>query len=444
MAVTMRKRLTKKVLISLFIVITIPAMGLFSATSFALEAGQYRVQATWGTNYLKGTDVDWSPAVVAPLNISWRSQIWYFEAISGTTNQFRIRSQYPGDNYLTCGGNDWDDVNVAPLNASWFSQRWIVEPEGDNYRIRCSWTNDGNAKYLHGSNEDWVNVRGAPLYLDWYSQVWKIQSTDNTSPPPPPTDNPGAGAIAVGFENHANNLAYNKSAQEKDWNVGFSTNDMDTYTSVKNNEARSGSNSLQVRYPDNVQIGAGAQYLIPPETEYYLSYWIKFDSNFGFNGDFPGTSGGKLPGLASSGLCSGGATCTGTNGFTSRYMWREDGRAVLYLYHMNKPGTYGEDIQLRDENGSDIYYPTGRWFKMTQRVRINDGNQSNGSVEVWLDNRKVLSRNNLKFVNNGNKIDSFYFSTFHGGSGSTWWPRYTTYAYFDDFIVSTNRSDVGL
>ena len=81
---------------------------------------------------------------------------------------------------------------------------------------------------------------------------------------------------------------------------------------------------------------------------------------------------------------------------------------------------------------------------MIQRLKINDSDTSNGEIEVWMDKEKVLDMDELRFVTNGRGIDQFYFNTFHGGNGSSWWPDQNVDAYFDDFIISTNPADVGL
>ena len=124
-------------------------------------------------------------------------------------------------------------------------------------------------------------------------------------------------------------------------------------------------------------------------------------------------------------------------------MWRENGKAVLYLYHMDQPDIWGEDISLTGADGSDKYFERGKWHNMIQRVKVNDGGQSNGEIDVWMDNEQVLDLDGVRFTN-GQGIDTTYFSTFHGGSGSDWWPGHDTNAYFDDFVVSTNAADVGL
>ena len=217
---------------------------------------------------------------------------------------------------------------------------------------------------------------------------------------------------------------------------------------ITNSEARSGNNSLKITYlPDEYYASGGsAVWNLSSENEYYLSYWVKFSDNFDFDG--PKKSGGKLPGLGArdktNDLCSGGHKCNGDNGFSGRYMWRENGRAVLYLYHMDKPGKYGETIPFEGSNGNEKYFKRGKWHNLIQRVKINDGKRSNGEIDVWMDGEQVVSIDGIRFVTNNQKIDSLYFSTFHGGYNSDWLPAYKVYSYWDDFVISTNAKDVGL
>ena len=250
-------------------------------------------------------------------------------------------------------------------------------------------------------------------------------------------------AISVGFENHANGTTYGTVTQRQDWDAAWSVQmNEGELASITNQEAHSGNNSLKIDYPANAQSNVGAKWQVPAQQEYYLSYWVKFEDNFDFDG--ARLSGGKLPGLGSGDLASGGNKPNGNNGFTSRYMWRENGRAVLYLYHMDQPDIWGEDISLTGADGSDKYFERGKWHNMIQRVKVNDGSQSNGEIDVWMDNEQVLDLDGLRFMTNNQGIDTTYFSTFHGGSGSDWWPEQDVNAYFDDFVVSTNAADVGL
>lgn len=249
--------------------------------------------------------------------------------------------------------------------------------------------------------------------------------------------------IAVSFENHADNTLYDRTAQQRDWDVEWSTQ-LDLYGYISTQAPHSGTKSLRLRYPSDRQSNVGASWIVPNRKEFYLSYWILFAQNFDFNGKYDWSSGGKLPGLGSQGLCNGGSSCDGNNGFSARYMWRENGRAVLYLYHMNKAGQYGDDIQLTGSDGRTKYFERGQWHNLVQRVKINDGDRSNGEIDVWMDREKVLSNRNFKFVTNGQGVNRVFFSTFHGGYGEAWWPSEDVYAYFDDFVVSNRAADVGL
>ena len=212
---------------------------------------------------------------------------------------------------------------------------------------------------------------------------------------------------------------------------------------IINSDIHGGDKSLRITHLSDARTGGGAIWRLPEANTYYLSYWVKFEDNFDFDGSRK--SGGKLPGLAGAGgYCSGGQTCDGNNGFSARYMWGENGRARLYLYHMDKPTKWGENFWFQGSDGNDKYFQRGQWHNLVQRVRINDGNQSNGEIDVWMDGDRVLDLNELRFVNNNRGIDALMFSTFHGGSTNEWLPERTVYSYWDDFIVSPNAADVGL
>ena len=251
-------------------------------------------------------------------------------------------------------------------------------------------------------------------------------------------------AIAVGFEQHDADTNYDLSMQRKDWNATWMNDSlMKDYAIITDTDAYSGEKSLRITYLSDARTGGSAIWKLPAEKEYYLSYQVKFSDDFDFDGSKK--SGGKLPGLAGAGgYCSGGQTCTGDNGFSSRYMWGKNGRAKLYLYHMDKPTKWGENFWFQESNGNDKYFQRGQWHNLIQRVRINDGNQANGEIDVWMDGEQVLSLDELRFVTNNQGIDALLFSTFHGGSTDEWLPDHTVYSYWDDFIVSPNAADVGL
>lgn len=218
------------------------------------------------------------------------------------------------------------------------------------------------------------------------------------------------------------------------WEDGFDTRSM-----IDQTHAVSGKNSLRITFPkDSVGPsgnGAQASIILPEKNEYYLSYWLRFSDNFSFQ------LGGKLPGLAAGGLCSGGQVCDGTNGFTARFMWRRGGKIVLYLYHMDKKGPWGDDIPLVYPSGEDVAFEQGKWYRITERVRINSANTNpDGEVEVWVNGIQVLLHKGIRFTSNGEGVNRFYFSTFHGGNTPEWGPEETCHLNVDDIFISADKN----
>ncbi|MCV9388370.1 polysaccharide lyase [Reichenbachiella ulvae] len=245
------------------------------------------------------------------------------------------------------------------------------------------------------------------------------------------------------FENWNHGDSYTSAHLKKDgfsfdWTAGFD----ESRVIVDSTQAHTGKFSIRVKYPKDAvgpsQGGAQVPLNFEGKKEVYISYWLYFSDNFDWGGKHEG---GKLPGLATGDNCSGGQTCDGTNGFTARLMWRKGGEAVLYLYHMDKPGKYGEDIPLM--NGEQqVVFEKGQWYQVTERVKINSDNNKDGEVEIWINRNPALLKTGIQFVNDGSLIDNFYISTFHGGADIEWAPGEDCYIWMDDWIVSTDKADV--
>ena len=199
-------------------------------------------------------------------------------------------------------------------------------------------------------------------------------------------------------------------------------------------------NSLRIAYPEGT-VGPpnnGSQFpkKISSSEEYFLDYYVKFEEGFDFK------KGGKLPGLTSGGSnWTGGNDPTEGQGWSARYMWESGSNLVVYLYYVDKEHAYGDPIYLDKK----IEFQSGKWYRLTQRIKLNDvytpGN-GNGILQVWVDGQEVLFRDDFRFRFEGKGyVDSFYFSTFHGGSDSDWAPSVDSYARFDKFVVSTDIPD---
>lgn len=163
-----------------------------------------------------------------------------------------------------------------------------------------------------------------------------------------------------------------------------------------------------------------------PLDEAYLHYRLRLPDGF------EPVKGGKLPGLFGGSEVSGGEEPDGTDGFSTRLMWREDLAGELYVY-------------APDEAGSSIgrgawTWPTGRWACVEQHVVLNDPGDTDGRVTVWLDGREVLVAGGLLFRTVPDlQIEGLFFSTFFGGDDPSWASPSDQHADFADFGITRDR-----
>ena len=165
-----------------------------------------------------------------------------------------------------------------------------------------------------------------------------------------------------------------------------------------------------------------------PLQDAYLRYWVWFPAGFDF------VKGGKLPGLYGGRMTSGGNIPDGSDGFSTRYMWRETGAGEVYAY-----------LPTSSEHGTSIgrgawSWPTGRWSCIEQRVTLNTPGTQDGSVQVWLDGKPVLSTGGLESRTTSDlRIEGLFFSTFFGGGDESWATPTDQVARFGGFDISTER-----
>ncbi|MGK7888382.1 MAG: polysaccharide lyase [Leptolyngbyaceae cyanobacterium] len=196
---------------------------------------------------------------------------------------------------------------------------------------------------------------------------------------------------------------------------------------------------LRVQYPaqsaspavarqHNVPLG-GAEFRghlgIPPQEQLRLSYYLRFSDNFDF------VKGGKLPGLYGGTANSGGHIPDGTDGFSTRFMWRQNGAGEVYAY-LPTSDHYGTSLG----QGNWQFQP-GQWHHLVQEVRLNQPGQANGIIRVWLDDQLVLDQTDVVFRTTEQlQIDGIFFSTFFGGGDLSWATPQAVYADFAAFSIA--------
>ena len=201
------------------------------------------------------------------------------------------------------------------------------------------------------------------------------------------------------------------------------------------NEGVSGSTGIKANY---VGYEKGSQRMVRsiilPETytEATLNYAVKFDKDF----QFP--LGGKLHGLGPLKPLTGGRSMR-KDGWSARITFSRNGVAS-YAYHQNLKGKYGEG-----KRSPTFSFTKGVYYDMAIYVKINTpASASNGEVLIYANGKEIVSNKGLQFrgiEGKNTEINSFLFSTFHGGSSPEFAPKdshgnyKTVVAWFDNFEV---------
>ncbi|KAF9531649.1 polysaccharide lyase family 14 protein [Crepidotus variabilis] len=163
-----------------------------------------------------------------------------------------------------------------------------------------------------------------------------------------------------------------------------------------------------------------------------VSYEIAFDSGFDW------VKGGKLPGLRgglNSTGCSGGNQATGLDCFSSRLMWRKGGAGEIYAYIPTPNKLCGEksvvcnsDFGVSFDRGSFTFISG----QITLVVQLNNPpNVANGHFAIYFNDVLAAQETNLQIrAADTVAANGFYFSTFFGGSDTSWATPVDAHTYF--------------
>ena len=222
--------------------------------------------------------------------------------------------------------------------------------------------------------------------------------------------------------------------EEGSWgeeNLAIVDDETDRFDRVLRVHYPAGSASPRVSREEDAPIGGSQFYAdldIEPQVSLRFSYSLRFSENFDF------VKGGKLPGFFGGTVHSGGDIPDGTNGFSTRFMWRRNGKGEVYAY-LPTSEEYGTSIG----RGNWRFRP-GQWYRLEQEVILNTPGESDGKIIVWVNGEKVLDRDDLTFRTTEElKIEGIFFSTFFGGGNSSWATPEDVSIDFADFGVSVGE-----
>ncbi len=260
----------------------------------------------------------------------------------------------------------------------------------------------------------------------------------------PPIASPSA-STEIAAQGGDRSLLWSSTLVEENWQQHWGVSKskdwgLDNLAIIPDPEGRFGK-ILRVAYPaksasptvsrkHKVPLG-GCQFLadlnLAPQDALRLSYYVRFSDDFDF------VKGGKLPGLFGGDSQSGGDDPDGTNGFSTRFMWRKNGAGELYAYlPTSKKKEYGTSI-----GRGQWQFKPGVWYRLEQEVILNQPGLANGQVRVWLDGQQVLNKTGLMFRSTDQlKINGIFFSTFFGGNDKSWATPRDVHVDFANFAVT--------
>lgn len=194
-------------------------------------------------------------------------------------------------------------------------------------------------------------------------------------------------------------------------------------------------NVLEIKYPagkvGQEEDGGGAQWRLRFKESYTkcsAEYQVMFPIGFDF------VKGGKLPGLCGGTSPAGGKKSDGSDGFSARIMWRENGQVFQYMYWMERAPekNWGDDLPW------NVRFIPGQWHTLKTEITMNTPGQRDGKILSWFDGELVLSTAGA-FMAEGASfgIDSFNFTTFFGGNTSDWAPAKDEISYFRYFKIES-------
>jgi hypothetical protein len=157
-----------------------------------------------------------------------------------------------------------------------------------------------------------------------------------------------------------------------------------------------------------------------------LSYYLRFCTGFPF------VKGGKLPGLYGGIGNTGTNTPNGTDGFSARFMWQEDGGLIAYPFLPTSPGD-GTSI------GKGVFsFTPGKWYLLTEKIVLNEPGVSDGEIEVSIDGKLVFAQGRIEYRTASTlQINGILFQTFFGGDDPSWAATEDCHIDFANFTVTS-------
>ncbi|KAI0781511.1 hypothetical protein BD413DRAFT_463727 [Trametes elegans] len=185
--------------------------------------------------------------------------------------------------------------------------------------------------------------------------------------------------------------------------------------------------------------------------EVTFGYSVYFEDDFEFN------MGGKLPGLyggddaETAVSCSGGRQDDRDKCFSTRFMWRTDGKGEAYTYLTNTNNAnqalcnVAPESDCNPDYGASVgrgsfSFKAGTRTTLAQRVLLNDVGKANGELEIFVEGKSIFTVKGLTYrTSDAGRFRGAQVQTFFGGSKVEWASPRDQSAYFSDFSLAVTK-----
>ncbi|ORX38393.1 hypothetical protein BD324DRAFT_649765 [Kockovaella imperatae] len=230
------------------------------------------------------------------------------------------------------------------------------------------------------------------------------------------------------------------AASETSSSASSSTSSSSTSSS---SSSSSGDTVLRIEYPQGSYSNntGGTQFNANPLNGTFERMILAYDIYF--SSDYQWVQGGKLPGLKGGPEtfgCSGGSETDGTGCFSTRLMWRTNGMGEVYAYIPTmsiKNFCSDTGIICNSDYGTSLdrgsfSFVSGQWQTIYLVVVLNEVGVANGVVQLYYNGVQAMNFQNLELRSASSLagINGMFFSTFFGGSDSTWATPTEQFTYF--------------
>ncbi|WP_046553622.1 polysaccharide lyase [Arsukibacterium sp. MJ3] len=154
--------------------------------------------------------------------------------------------------------------------------------------------------------------------------------------------------------------------------------------------------------------------------------------------------GGKFPGLAGTYNRAGwgGRSADGTNGWSARGQFGDTVSSDDKFNNSTPLGFYSYYPDNGQNHGATMYWnlsrdpiAPGKWYRITQYVKLNTPTKQDGVLKAWINQQQVFEQTNIRFRDTDQlKIERLWLNFYHGGTAK---PIKQMELYIDNIILAT-------